>query len=336
MNDLEMLKRAAAREGDIRDKRPVNLRSWSAFHIGATRSDINRFVSEGLIVSSSQGGRIGPGDYSPNRYLLTEKARAVIFVNSMEHEFAKVDRAELLEAMDTVIGYDDLKLEIAKAVERRQRTNILLEGPPACGKSVILEAIRTVVPDAYMAFGSRTSAAGLSQVLFEQQPGVLCLDEVEKMRRDCFPICLGLMESGEILETKDKKIRGITLTTLVIAACNSSDRLPPEFKDRFAFHPHFPPYTREQFITVCGRFLSRSGRVSERIAELIGQLVFDSELGGVRRARAIADMIDEPTEEEVRRVIQVMLNYGPGNNTPVNRKKLQNPTAAIVQPNLFT
>ncbi len=336
MNDLEMLKRAAAREGDIRDKRPANLRSWSAAHIGATRGDINRFVSEQLIVASSQGGRIGPGDYSPNRYLLTEKARSVIFINSMEHEFAKVDRAELLEAMDLVIGFDDLKLEIAKAVERRKKTNILLEGPPACGKSVILEAVRTVVPDSYMAFGSRTSAAGLSQILFEQQPGVLCMDEAEKMRRDCFAVCLGLMERGEILETKDKKIRGITLTTLVIAACNSSERMPKEFIDRFALHARFQPYTREEFITVCRGFLSRSGEIPQNLAAFIGQCVFDLELGGVRRARAIADMIDDPTEEEVRRIVQVMRKYGPDNNNSVNHKKLQKPPADIVQPNLFT
>lgn len=319
-SDIDILRRAAGREGDIRDRRPENLRSWSAYQVGATRADINRLVGEELIIVTNHSSRISPGEYSLTRYRLTEKARNILFASTMEREFRKVPRAEVLEAMYLVVGFDDLKLEIAKAVEKRKKTNFLLEGPPACAKSVMLEAVRTVVPDAYMAFGSRTSAAGLSDVLFEYQPGILLLDEADKMRHDVFSVLLGLMERGEILETKNQKTRGITLETMVIAACNSSQKMPREFLSRFALHAKFPPYERDEFVDVCRGFLSRSGDCPEDLAELIGRCVFDLQLGDIRRARAVWDLMDEPTEAEVRRVINVMQTYSPENHTREGRK----------------
>ncbi len=319
MTDIDILKKASDREGDTRDTRPPNLRSWTAYHVGAMRNDINRLLTEQLIVVTSSSSRVGPGDYSATRYRLTEKGRSVIFSASMEKEFRKVPRAETIEAMSLVVGFEDLKLEIAKAVERRKKTNFLLEGPPACAKSLLLEAIRTVAPDAYMAFGSRTSAAGLSDVLFEHQPGILLLDEADKMRHDVFSVLLGLMERGEILETKNQKTRGIVLPTMVIAACNGSEKMPREFLSRFALHVRFPPYKRDEFIEVCRGFLARSGECPEQLAELIGRCVFDLELGDVRRARAVWDLMDEATEEEVRRVVHVMQKYG-SENIPAERK----------------
>jgi hypothetical protein len=319
-SDIDILRRASDREGDLRDKRPPNLRSWSAYHVGATRADINRLIAEELIVVTSNSSRIGPGEYSLTRYRLTEKGRSVIFSASMEREFRKVPRSEILEAMYLVVGFDDLKLEIAKAVEKRKKTNFLLEGPPACAKSVMLEAVRTVVPDAYMAFGSRTSAAGLSDILFEFQPGILLLDEADKMRHDVFSVLLGLMERGEILETKNQKTRGITLETMVIAACNSSTKMPREFLSRFALHAKFPPYERDEFIDVVRGFLTRASDCPAELSELIGQCVFDLNLGDIRRARAVWDLMDEPTEAEVRRVIRVMQKYDPENHTRERRK----------------
>jgi hypothetical protein len=319
-SDYEILRRAYDREGDSRDHRPPNLRSWSAYHVGATRADINRLIAEELIVVTSNSSRIGPGEYSLTRYRLTEKGRNVIFAASMEKEFRKIPRAEILEAMYLVVGFDDLKLEIAKAVEKRRKTNFLLEGPPACAKSLMLEAVRTAVPYSYMAFGSRTSAAGLSDKLFEEQPGVLLLDEADKMRHDVYSVLLGLMESGEILETKQGKTRGIQLDTMVIAACNSSAKMPQEFLSRFALHVNFQPYTRDEFINVVTGFLSRATECPADLAGIIGRAVFDLELGDVRKARAVWDFVDEPTEAEVRRVGLLMKKYGTENVVRGRRK----------------
>ncbi len=319
-SDYDILRRAHERENDPRDRRPPEARSWTAHDVAATRADINRLEASELIKVNTPPTMVKPGEYSATRYKLTERGQSVVFAASMEREFRKVPRSETLESMSLVVGFEDIKLEVAKAIERRKKINFLFEGDPASAKSIILEAIDSVVPDSYMAFGSRTSAAGLSDVLFTQQPGILCLDEADKMRSDVHSIMLGLMERGVILETKSQKTRGIILNTMVFAACNSSTKFTKEFLSRFAWHFHFPKYTRDEFINVSRGFLGRSCKCPEHLATLIGQLVFDLELGDIRQVRAVYESLDEPTEDEVRRVIEIKLKYG--DQAKNNKRKL--------------
>ena len=300
---MDILRRAYDREHDSRDRRPPTARCWEYYTVGASRADIARLLDEGLVIVYTRIQRL-------TKYHLSDKGRSLVFATTMEQEFARIPADNILEAMELVVGWDDLKHAIANSIERRRRINYLLEGPPACGKSLFIEAIRSAVPDAYIAFGSRTSASGLSDALFEHQPGVLLLDEADKMHHDCYSVMLGLMESGEILETKSNKTRGIRLEhTMTIAACNSSEKMPREFLSRFALHVKFPHYTRDEFIDVCIGFLSRAESCPPDIARLLGEMVFDCELGDVRKARGAWQLMDEATEAEARRVIQLMVKY---------------------------
>jgi len=310
LNDMETLQRAYERENDSRDRRAPHLRSWEYYTIGASLADIKRLLSEGMLI-------IAVKSYRLTKYKLSEKGREFVWSTTME--FAKIPAETILDAMSLVVGFDDLKEALARAVESRRRINFLLEGPPACAKSIMLEGIRSAVPDAYIAFGSRTSASGLSEALFEHQPSVLLMDEADKMHLDCYSVLLGLMESGEILETKSRKTRGIKLETMTICACNSSAKMPNEFLSRFALHVFFPTYTREEFIDVCQGFLSRAEQCPPDIAQTIGELVYDYGLGDVRKARGAWQLMTEPTSAEVHRVLQLMMKYSPDNHR--GRKK---------------
>ncbi len=314
MNDMEVLRRAWERENDSRDRRPKDLRSWEYFNLGASRDDIKRLLDEGMLVIALKNSNM-------TRYKLSEKGRDFVWATNLERKVTQIPASSILEAMSLVVGFDDIKDALAKAIESRRRVNFLLEGPPACAKSILLEGVRSAVPDAYMAFGSRTSAAGLSDALFEHQPTVLLLDEADKMHNDCYSVLLGLMESGEILETKSAKTRGIKLETMVIAACNSSAKMPREFLSRFALHVLFPTYTRDEFIDVCQGFLTRAEQCPADIAGTIGQLVFDYGLGDVRKARGAWQLMTEPSAEEAHRVIQFMRKYSPGGNHKHPAKK---------------
>jgi len=304
MNDMEILRKAYERENDSRDRRLPDFRNWEYYTIGASRADINRLIDEGMIIIAVKTSNI-------TKYKLSQKGRDLVWATTMEREFAKIPAGSILESMDLVVGFDDVKESLAMAISSRKKVNFLLEGPPACAKSIMLEGIRSSVPSAYMSFGSRTSAAGISDALFEHQPSVLLMDEVDKMHNDVYSVLLGLMESGEILETKSKRTRGIKLETMVIAACNSSAKMPPEFLSRFALHLSFPTYTREEFIDVCRGFLSKAENCEPEIASLIGQYVYDYNVGDVRKARGVWQLMLAPTEEEVQRVVQLMLKYSP-------------------------
>lgn len=304
----ELLRRAYDFENDIRRKSMFG-RSWEFHAIRATRAEIKQLVADGYACIASRGGGLV-------KYELTEKGREMA-CREIPEFLESVSKTELLEALDLVVGFDDIKETLAIALATRRKVNFLLEGPPACAKSVMLEGIRSAVPSVFQAFGSRTSASGLSEALFEYHPQVLLLDEADKMRHDVYSVLLGLMESGEILETKTGKTRGIKLDTLVIAACNSSKKMSPEFLSRFAFHGHFPEYTREEFIDVVLGMLGRESCPLE-IARIIGSRVFDEHLGDVRKARGVWNLMMAPTVDEIDRVIHMSIKYGPQN---VHKKK---------------
>jgi len=303
-NDYEILKRAWELEHDSRDRRDPRYRNWEYYTVGASRRDIQRLLDEGMLVVAIKTSSL-------TKYKLSPKGCDLVFAFSMERVFDKIPATSVIEALELVVGFDDLKEAIALAIEVRRRINFLLEGPPACAKSIMLEGVRSVVPDAYIAFGSRTSAAGLSEALFEHQPSVLLLDEADKMDNEVYSVLLGLMESGEILETKSRKTRGIKLDTMILAACNSSAKMPREFLSRFALHVHFPTYTREEFIDVCRGFLAKAEGCPQELAGIIGQLIYDYGLGDVRKARGVWQLMAAPTQSEVQRVIQLMMKYSP-------------------------
>jgi hypothetical protein len=304
---MQILTRAYGWEVDPRRRHTSLDLGWTFYGVGATKKIIDSLVEAGWVQVVFKSGR-------SMGYNLTEKGRGIVATAAMEHEKTRVPASVILEATDLLVGVEDLRETLARSIEARQRTHFLLEGPPACGKSVLMEGIRAVVTTAYMAFGSRTSAAGLSGALFEHMPTILLLDEADKMRQECYSVLLGLMERGELLETKSGNTRGILLNTMVIAACNSSTKMPPEFISRFAMHAHFPQYTRQQFIDICQVFLPRVEGCPEDLAITIGELVYDSNLGDVRKARDVWRLAQYPvTVAEVRRVVGMMLRYGPGN-----------------------
>jgi Holliday junction resolvasome RuvABC ATP-dependent DNA helicase subunit len=316
-SDYDILRLAYEREQNAKDKKL--LPAWVPFEpnqVGATRDQVQTLIDQGFLTLDSQSRW-----HNRNRYKLTEKGRNTVINLMMERKMQLPDAATILEAMDLIVGFDDLKETIANSIATGKRVHFLLSGPPACAKSLVLDAVRTTVESSYMVFGSRTSASGLSEVLFEHLPTVLLMDELDKIHHDVYAVLLGLMETGEILETKSGKTRGIQLSTAVIGACNKYEKMPPEFLSRFALHAHFPHYNRDEFIEVCTGFLPRTEGCSVELAEMIAKKVYDYELGDTRTARSVCKLINEKTEVEVNRVIQVMMKYSTTNQARSKRQK---------------
>ncbi len=312
-DDISILRAGHQIEMDLR--RIPKFRHFEAYQVGASKDDIERLLKAELIYIEAKAYRL-------TKYKLTDKGRGVIARSMAEGAAKKVKFEDLMDAFSLIVGFDDIKTTIASALsaEPRRRVNFLLEGPPACAKSLILEGVRSVIPDVLIAFGSRTSAAGLSDKLFETQPSIQLLDELEKMPNDCWEVLLGVMETGELIEVKSRKSRGVKLDCITIGACNSSAKFPREFLSRVALHIHFKKYTRDEFVEVCEGFLSRSGGCPEEVARMIGARVYDESLGDVRKARGVWDLMGPPTQDEVNRVIDFMLKYGEGEAPQKNRK----------------
>jgi hypothetical protein len=296
--------------------------SWESHRVGATRSDIIHLQDAQLICRCQHVKR---GQDSFNLYKLTSKGINVLKGYSEENEAFQISANEVINAMDMVVGYKDIKEQIAMNIEAKKQAHLLFYGPPASAKSVILESVRGIIPNSVLAFGSRTSAPAIADQLFEQKPSYYLLDEIDKVGKNEFSVLLGLMQSGEVIETKTRKTRGVILKTVVMAAANDEKKLTPELWSRF-IQLYFPAYNRTEFIDVTVGYLARSENCPTGLGKLIGTEVYDRGLGDVRKGRQIWMMMAGPVESEVYRVINLMSKYSP----PTQRQSKQNLAQAVM------
>ncbi|MFH8108089.1 MAG: hypothetical protein QXJ25_03640 [Candidatus Aenigmatarchaeota archaeon] len=200
------------------------------------------------------------------------------------------------DIFDTVIGYDDVKKLFLMSLKAEKPTHILLVGPPASAKTVMLLEISRL-KDAFYVLGGSTTKVGLIDQLFDLRPKYVLLDEADKMDKEDYTALLSLMETGIVKEVKHDKTREIILPAKVYAACNNEKYLPPEILSRFQFRLHFKPYTKEEFIEVSKRVLiMREGLdeelatyISERVAELTRDV---RESIGIARLAKTKDEVD--------------------------------------------
>jgi len=205
-----------------------------------------------------------------------------------------------------VIGHED-KLEIMKRSLNAERpVHCLLWGSPSSAKSLILEELARL-PHSRMVLGSALTRAGLLDVLFNDRPKYLLLDELEKIKStEDLAALLSLMERGLITETKYRRHRTIRLKTWVFSTCNEIHGLPRELLSRFLLL-RFRDYTPDEFREVTVNVLSQREGVGENLAVYIAEKVLN-ELNSrdVRDCCKIARLLKEQSKEEVNRIVEIL------------------------------
>ena len=192
-------------------------------------------------------------------YLTMDPAAVLEALRFAEADHVEADPLEGIpeDLFSVVIGYDDIKSMMVKALEAEARVNWLLVGPPASAKTLFLLSLERL-PGAGYILGSRMSRAGLSDYLINFKPRYLLIDEIDKLpSKDLAPL-LSLCETGRVVETLYGRRRSVTLDTIVFAAANRIEGIPREVVSRFEAL-HFKEYTLHDFIMVCMRRLEREG-----------------------------------------------------------------------------
>jgi Holliday junction resolvasome RuvABC ATP-dependent DNA helicase subunit len=200
-------------------------------------------------------------------------------------------------------GYDDIKDLVRRALEAEDNYNLLFIGPPASAKTLFLLGILECRKGVY--FDGSNSTNRILDILQENRPKIICIDELDKMARQFQEKLLNFMESGHIKVDQmhgqyDFRIKGAK----VFAACNEVTRLSRPLQSRFRCL-HLPPYTEEQFLEVSTKVLPRL-----KIAHVIGKAVWDQR-GDIRDVISIGRLIrktDGP--EEVEQILATIIKYG--------------------------
>jgi Holliday junction DNA helicase RuvB len=241
-------------------------------------------------------------------YLTAEPAQVLKALRALEE--GGIHWQDTLEGIpgdlfSIVIGYDDVKSMIQRALEKEAGIHWLLVGPPASAKTLFLLCLERLPGSGYI-LGSRMSRAGLSDYLIEYKPRHLLVDEIDKLPpKDMSPL-LSLCETGRVVETLYGRRREETLKTIVFAAANRAEGLPRELLSRFEVL-HFQEYTQPQFTEVCVRLLEREG-VDAELGAYVAEQVWDTLRNrDVREALRISRL--SGTRAEVDDNINILRRY---------------------------
>jgi holliday junction DNA helicase RuvB len=177
------------------------------------------------------------------------------------------------DLFDSIVGYDEVKDLLRAALTAPRPVHVLLIGPPALAKSLFLwEIERACGAGALWLLGSGVSQSGMWDLVAEQLPQVLLLDELEKMRQVDQAALLSLMEGGRLVRAKVRRGLNVTLECRVFAAANSTRSLTPEVLSRFArrvLHPYSPVEFEEVVTSVLAQ---REGVAPEEARHIAASL----------------------------------------------------------------
>jgi replication-associated recombination protein RarA len=203
-------------------------------------------------------------------------------------------------------GYWDLKDIVRRALDSEENYNLLFIGAPASAKTLFLQSILEIRKDGVYFDGSNTTNRILD-LLEQERPEVICIDELDKMSRTFQNQLLNFMESGRIKVDQQKKQYDFEIKgAKVFASANDIKRLGKPLQSRFR-KLFLPRYTEEQFLDISEKVLSKT---SPSIARYIGAAVWKSQ-GDIRDVISIGKLVrksDGP--QEIEEIMNTMTKYG--------------------------
>jgi len=205
-----------------------------------------------------------------------------------------------------VTGHEDKKDIITRSLKADRPVHALLFGTVASAKTLMLEELSRL-PNSRFVLGSALTKAGIFDVLFNERPRYLILDELDKIDdTENLSALLSLMHKGYISETKYRRHRSLRLKTWVFASANDITRLPKELLSRFLLL-RFRDYTDDEFYEVVVNLLREQENIPENLSLYIAEKVLKSlNSRDVRDTCKVARLLKDKTKEEVDRITDIL------------------------------
>jgi len=280
---------------------------FTPIEVGVQPHVIRRLVNEGIITVMSRSSR-------RTEYMLDIEKEPMVRValRAVEGEGEKSEEPPKLpdDIFSNIVGYDDVKAILRKAFYKAFYSNskptaILLVGPPASAKSMFLEELSRI-EGAYLVLAGTATKAGLRDLIIENEPRILLIDELDKVNssRD-LSVLLSVIDPGHIIVTMHGKRVKKKVRIWVVAACNRTNKIPPELLSRFLVF-RFKGYSDEELRKVIVHTIKeRLGKPD--IAEYIADKVIELGIRDPRTAINIAKLADN--KEEVDFLLNSLKKY---------------------------
>ncbi|KSV17247.1 ATPase AAA [Dehalococcoides mccartyi] len=297
-SDIDILKEIARFEATVAESEyPLG---WCWRQVRVWPSTLNKLVIEGLLeVTFSSNSYTG--------YRLTEKGKTIASGDPLtEQRQITVEAPEIPDDLFALIeGYDDIKDLVCQVLGADKPVHLLFTGVPSSAKTMFLMELAQI-PSAVYILGSQATRAGIAETLFDLNPAILLVDEIDRIGTRDIAILLSLAETGIVVETKHARRREIRLNTKIFAASNTLN-MPRELISRFMVLT-FKPYLKEEFLKVACTILVSREQVDPDLALYIAQKVYQlSPSPDPRQVVRVARLAK--SADEVDKVLDIITRY---------------------------
>jgi replication-associated recombination protein RarA len=205
-------------------------------------------------------------------------------------------------------GYGDIKDIVRRALDVEENYSLLFVGPPASAKTLFLEGILNMRKRKNGVYfdGSNTTNRILD-VLEQDRPQIICIDELDKMSRTFQNQLLNFMESGRVKVDQQRRQYDFEIKgAKVFATCNEIDRLSKPLQSRFR-KIFLHRYSESEFLDVSETVLPK---LSPSIARYIGAQVWRNQ-GDIRDVISTGKLVRKNDGPEViEQIMNIMTKYG--------------------------
>jgi len=267
------------------------------------------------------------GDARTLNSLVTRRILKVVFKSNKYCAYRAIDMAALEKALadyegsvtqevtteeiptdllNIVTGHEEKKDILLRSLKAEKPVHILLWGTVASAKTLILEEL-VRLPHNTFVLGSNLTQAGLFEVLYNERPRYLVIDELDKIKdSENLAILLSLMHKGLIRETKYRRHRTLRLKTWVFGSANEISHLPKELMSRF-LPLRFRDYNDDEFREVVVNVLKEQENISESLGVYIAERTLkELDSRDVRDCIKISRLLKQQTKEEADKIIEIL------------------------------
>jgi replication-associated recombination protein RarA len=171
-------------------------------------------------------------------------------------------------------GYNDIKKLMMRCIVAPDPTHVILDGPPASGKTIFLLSMQKGLDNSYFVDCTNATGAGMVDYLFSHDVKYLLLDEVEKMSKKHQNVLLNLMETGILTSTKVKKTYEKEMNVSIFATTNDVEAISKPLRSRF-LEFSLPEYTFEEFDKLAVKLLGERYGHRPELAHKVSDVVWN-------------------------------------------------------------
>jgi MoxR-like ATPase len=156
-------------------------------------------------------------------------------------------------------------------------------------------------------FDATNTTNRILDVLEQERPKIICIDELDKMGKSFQNQLLNFLESGHVkVDQQRRQYDFVIKGAKVFASANDINRLSKPLTSRFR-KLFLQRYTEEQFLKVAEKALPK---LSPSIARYVGSQVWNSE-GDIRDVISIGKLVKrDDGPEAIASIIATISKYG--------------------------